>query len=63
VLQSERKKRLEAEGVGKYQMSKFKVLEFPEFLENTVVPERKFVFQTAALQHRMTAAHKLGRKG
>jgi len=25
------------------KMSKSKVLEFPEFLENTVVPERKFL--------------------
>jgi len=38
-------------------------LQFPELLEKTIVPERKFAFQTAALQHRITAAPKIGWKG
>ena len=36
---------------------------FPEFQEITLVHERKFILQTAALQRRITAAPKPGWKG
>jgi len=36
---------------------------FPDFQEITLVYERKFILQTAALQRRITAAPKLGWKG
>ena len=38
-------------------------LEFPDFPGNSVVREPKFILQTAGLQHRITAAPKLGYKG
>ena len=37
-------------------------MEFPGLLEKTVVPERNTILQTAALQHRITAAPKVALK-
>jgi len=37
-------------------------MEFPEFQGNTVVHERNTILQTAALQHRITAAPKVALK-
>ena len=45
------------------KMSRIRFVEFPEFLVDSVVPEPNSIPLTAALQHRTTAAPKLGGKG